>query len=86
MTSGNVDRTTSRDLVLSDGTFLPKGAFISAAIGPIMRDKEVFGEDADKFNGFRFSDQRTRDGENSKHQIVQISPEFLPFGMGNRAW
>lgn len=55
-------------------------------MGPIMRDKEFFGADADKFDGFRFAKLREKKGEDNKHQIVQISSEFLPFGMGKRAW
>ena len=84
--SVNVDRSTTKDITLSDGTHLPKGTFISAAVAHIMRDKDNFGEDADKFNGFRFSDRRAQQGQENKHQIVQISSDFLSFGMGRRAW
>jgi len=84
--SANVDRTTTKDITLSDGTHLPKGTFISAAVAHIMRDKDNFGEDADKFDGFRFSDRRARQGQENKRQIVQISSDFLNFGMGRRAW
>jgi hypothetical protein len=51
-----------------------------------MRDKKIYGEDADKFDGFRFSDRRAQKGEENRHQIVQIGSDYLPFGMGKRAW
>jgi cytochrome P450 len=82
----SIDRLTTRDITLSDGTFIPKGVHLSAASGPLMKDKEVYGGDADKFNGFRFSDRRSRPGEQNKHQLTQISSDFLAFGMGSRAW
>jgi cytochrome P450 len=82
----NIDRLTQKDFTLSDGTFIPKGVYLSAVMAPLMKDKDIYGEDADKFNGFRFSDLRKHPGEGNKHQLAQIDSIFLAFGMGKRAW
>lgn len=84
--TANVHRTITKDITLSDGTFLPKGTLISATAPHIMRDKNNFGEDADKFDGFRFSNRRIHQGQENGSQIVQLSSDFLTFGMGRRAW
>jgi cytochrome P450 len=82
----NIDRTPMKDITLADGTLLPKGAFVSIAMGPLMRDKDIYGEDADKFDPFRFSDRRSQEGGENRNQLVMINSEFLAFGMGKRAW
>lgn len=56
-------------------------------MGPMMKDPEVYGENAGEFEGFRFAEKRVREeGEEMKNQIVQIGKDFLTFGMGRRAW
>jgi len=48
-------------------------------------DETVY-EDAEKFDGFRFSKMREREGENAKHYSVNTGMEFLTFGHGKHAW
>lgn len=85
----NIDRLTLKPVTLSDGTYLPRGAFVSVAMGPMMKDPELsaFGPTAGEFDGFRFSEKRVKvEGEENRNQIVQIGNDFLPFGMGRHAW
>jgi hypothetical protein len=83
---GNSDRLTTRDITLSDGTFIPKGVFLSAVSTPLMADKGIYGEDAEKFNGFRFSDRRMQEGQENRYQLAQISPDYLVFGGASLGW
>jgi cytochrome P450 len=71
------------DMSLKDGTFIPKGTYIS--IGPVlMRDSSVFPE-PDKFDGHRFLNLRSQPGNENKYQFVTTSPEVNVFGHGHHA-
>jgi cytochrome P450 len=74
-----------RDYTFADGTTVPKGAIVVAPIMPIHFDERIY-KDADKFNGFRFSDMRELEGESAKHHVSNTNPEFLHFGHGHHAW
>jgi cytochrome P450 len=78
-------RLALRDHTFSDGTRVPKGAFVSAVSTPRHLDDEVY-PDAKTFQGFRFSDMRDEEGEGAKNQLVATSLDFLPFGHGRHAW
>jgi cytochrome P450 len=81
-----VTRKALRDYTFSDGTFVPKGATISAAATPIHYD-EAFYPNAARFEPFRFVDASEGGGENgSKSRFVSTANEFLPFGHGKHAW
>ncbi|TDL22834.1 cytochrome P450 [Rickenella mellea] len=79
-----VDRMALEDYTFSDGTFIPKGTLVSAAVGAMHHDEENY-KDANKFDGFRFADLREEDGEGVKHQMVSTTPEYLAFGHGRHA-
>ena len=73
-------------MTLSDGTFLPKGTLVSAAMWATPHDEAV-SPDADVFVPFRFARMRgAGEGEGTKHQFVHTSPEYIAFGHGKRAW
>lgn len=74
-----------RDLTLSDGTFIPKDTLIAAASYPMHYDDVIY-ENAATFDPFRFSRMREEDGEGTKHQFVNTSVEYIPFGHGKHAW
>jgi cytochrome P450 len=74
-----------RDYTFADGTSIPKGARIVAPIRPIHFDESIY-KDADKFDGFRFSDMRELEGESAKHHVSNTNLEFLHFGHGHHAW
>lgn len=78
-------RKAVQDFTFSDGTKIPKGAFVSAAVGPRHKDGEIY-EDPDVFNPWRFADLRDDEGEGAKHQMVNTSTEYIPFGLGRHAW
>ena len=71
------------EFTFSNGTRIPKGAFVSAIGTPRQLDDEVY-TDAKTFNGFRFSDMGEREG--MKNQLVTTSNDFLLFGHGKHAW
>ena len=73
------------DTELSDGTFIPKGSFVSANMTTIHNDPEYYPA-PDEFRPWRFSDMREKSAEEAlKHQAVNTSTEFLPFGHGRHA-
>lgn len=79
-----INRVLLEEVTLSDGTRLPKDSIIS--IPSIhMRDKEIFGENADKFDGYRFLHMRGEMGYENKWQFVTTSPEMYGFGHGTHA-
>ncbi|KAF4536404.1 Cytochrome p450 protein [Lasiodiplodia theobromae] len=84
ITSTLVNRVLTEDVVLKDGTRLPKGAMV--AIPSIaMVDPAVFGEDADRFDGRRFLRLREQPGQENRWQFVTTSPEMFGFGHGMHA-
>jgi cytochrome P450 len=74
-----------RQFVFSDGTKIPAGEVIGVPSGAIHTDPTVY-EDPNKFDAFRFSRTREREGENAKHHATNTSLEFLTFGHGKHAW
>lgn len=73
-------------MTLSDGTFIPAGTFIVAAAYPLHRDETKYAA-PDMFDPFRFSRMREKgNGEDVKHQFVNTSTDYIPFGHGKRAW
>jgi cytochrome P450 len=69
----------------SDGTVIPKGETLVAAMRPIHMDEEIY-ENPNQFNGFRFNELRERDGESARHLCTDASVEFLHFGLGHHIW
>ena len=81
-----MDREAWKDFTLSNGTFIPKGAQLSFVMKPLQLDRNIWGETGDSFNGFRSSDLRKDESESAKHQAINASPEFIPFGYGRHTW
>ncbi|KAI0713154.1 cytochrome P450 [Cerioporus squamosus] len=80
----SVTRKTLVDVTLSDGTFIPKDTLIVAASYPQHYDDSIY-DNAATFDPFRFSRMRGEDGEGTKHQFVNTSVEYIPFGHGKHA-
>ena len=78
-------RKALKDFRFSDGTLIPAGTFVSAATMPIHHDDEFYAN-PDVFDPWRFAHKREEDGEGIKHQYVNTSAEYIPFGHGRRAW
>ena len=79
-----MDRLALKDFTFSDGTYIPKGTYVSAATVHHL-DNNVY-PDAGTFKGFRFSDIRGEDGEGTKNQMVATSLDYVPFGHGRHSW
>ena len=79
-----MDRKILKDIVLPDGTLLPKDTLVAAAAHPTHHDAAHY-PDADVFRPFRFADMRAG-GEGTKHQFTHTSPDYVPFGHGRFAW
>ena len=78
-------RKAGKDIVLSDGTFIPRGTLMVTAAHSLHHDDSVYA-DPDVFDPWRFSRQREREGEAMKHQFVNTSVDYVPFGHGKHAW
>ena len=74
-----------KDLVLSDGTFIPKGTHIAVATGAIHYDHSLY-VNAGTFNPFRFSNLEGGEDEDFKHQMASATQDYLPFGIGKHTW
>ena len=81
----SVQRKALKDVTLVDGTFIPKGTMVCAASYPMHQD-ETHYTDAEEFDPFRFSRMREKEGEGVKHQYVNTSANYIPFGHGRHAW
>ncbi|EJF57560.1 cytochrome P450 [Dichomitus squalens LYAD-421 SS1] len=77
-------RKAVKDVVLVNGTLIPKGTMVIGPQLPTHLNEEYF-PDAQTFDPFRFSRMREKEGEGMKHQFVQTSTEFVAFGHGKRA-
>ena len=75
-----------KDVTLSDGTRIPKGTLVAAASVTAHTDDARYAE-PDVFDPFRFARMREGGVEDAlKHQLVNTSLDFLPFGHGKHAW
>ncbi|KAI0334069.1 cytochrome P450 [Cubamyces sp. BRFM 1775] len=81
---GSLLRRAEKDIVLSNGTFIPRGTLLSAAACSLHRDETIY-DDPDVFDPFRFARKRATKGEETRHQFVTASAEYLPFGLGRHA-
>jgi cytochrome P450 len=70
----------SEDITLSDGTFVPKNAFLSVS-SHNMWDSSVHA-DPERWDGYRFYRMRQEPGRENFALSVTTSPEHLAFGHG----
>ncbi|TFK79819.1 cytochrome P450 [Polyporus arcularius HHB13444] len=81
----NIFRKAVKDVTLSDGTRIPKGTLVAAASVTAHTDDTRYPE-PDVFDPFRFARMREGGVEDAvKHQLVNTSVDFLPFGHGKHA-
>ena len=74
-----------QDIMLDDGTRIPKGTLIGAAAYPTHHDDTNY-RNAEEFDPFRFCRLRENEGEDLKHQFHGTTVDYLPFGHGQHAW
>ena len=83
--TASVGRKALKDVVLSDGTLIPAGTLV-AANSYRMHYDDAYYPNADEFDPFRFARMREIEGEGTKHQFVNTSNNYVPFGVGRHAW
>jgi hypothetical protein len=72
-------RMTMQDYTFSDGTSVPSGSFVSAAISATHID-EAYYENAKMFDGYRHLGKSS-----GKHSMSVTSSRYLAFGHGKHA-
>ncbi|RPD82682.1 cytochrome P450 [Lentinus tigrinus ALCF2SS1-7] len=77
-------RVATKDMTLVDGTFIPRGTLITAAIAPAHRDQKHY-QCADVFDPFRFSRAREETGIGATQAFTHTSGKWLAFGHGKHA-
>lgn len=82
--TSSIQRKAMKNLVLSDGTFIPKGTRVVVPTRAIHHDHSLY-ENAYEFNPFRFSNLEDGEGENSRVQFTSVTQDYLPFGFGKHA-
>jgi len=79
------NRKVIKPVRLSDGTTLPKGAYITLPSDSVARDPDIYAN-PDHFDGFRFYEKRmSSKTEANRHQFATVGPESLAFGQGKQA-
>ena len=83
-----MSRVAMKDVVLQDGTRLPRGTMVAVTSYAMHHDTALLSG-ADTFDPFRFARMRGAEegpGQGAKHQLTSTSPEFLAFAHGRHAW
>ncbi|KAM6491947.1 Cytochrome P450, partial [Amanita muscaria] len=81
-------RKALKDFTFSDGMAIPAGTSVSIPYVPVHTDpaSSSLSERYPKnFDGFRFEKMRKQNGEDSKHQFVSLSVDYILFGHGRHA-
>ncbi|PSK56847.1 Ent-kaurene oxidase [Elsinoe australis] len=79
----SMNRYVERDIVLSDGTLLPKGSRVMVTAESYI-DPELYPE-PEKFKVDRFLKLRNQAGEENNWQFVTTSSKHMTFGHGQHA-
>ena len=74
-----------KDVTLNDGTTIPAGTLVMANSCSTHLDDDNY-VNAAEFDPFRFARMREAEGENTKHQFVNTSTDYINFGHGKHAW
>lgn len=77
-------RYVHENITLFDGTKIPKGSYFMMSCVHLL-DPSNFGENGDKFDGFRFLNLRQQPGQENRWQFVNTGPDNMRFGHGSRA-
>lgn len=76
-------RLAQEEIKLSDGTVIPKGAFLVVS-NDRMWDPNTYS-DPETFDPYRFLKLRETAGHETSAQLVSPSPEHMAFGFGRHA-
>ncbi|OOF99129.1 hypothetical protein ASPCADRAFT_513213 [Aspergillus carbonarius ITEM 5010] len=78
-----LNRVAMGEIILSDGTRIPKGASITVSAHN-LEDESIY-PGAKKYDGFRFYKKRQEPGNEHRYQFVTTSAEHFGFGHGMHA-
>ncbi|QSS64188.1 cytochrome P450, possible trichothecene C-8 hydroxylase [Histoplasma capsulatum] len=79
----NMNRITTANVTLSDGTFIPRNTS-TAVSSHRMWDPSVH-TNPDQWDGYRFYNKRQEPGQENLSQLVSTSPDHPAFGHGQHA-
>ncbi|KAJ5286667.1 hypothetical protein N7478_002353 [Penicillium angulare] len=79
----SLNRLALKEIPLSDGTVIPKGALIAVS-AHVNTDESIY-HNADKYDGYRFLKKRQEAGHEHRHQFVTTTTESFNFGHGLHA-
>ncbi len=75
-----LNRVFMQDYTLSNGTFIPKGTYLSTPVESMSYDPNIFGEDADRFDPWRFLESSKRNIDPAlKQTVLSTNPQLLVF-------
>lgn len=78
-----MNRLARKEIPLSDGTVIPKGAMIAVS-AHTNYDESIYPE-PEKYDGYRFLKKRQEPGHEHRHQFVTTTRESYSFGHGIHA-
>ena len=81
--TASLNRLALKEIPLSDGTVIPKGATI--AVSAHVNEDETIYPNAATYDGYRFYKMRQEPGHEHRHQFVTTSRESYGFGHGIHA-
>ncbi|EIM80751.1 cytochrome P450 [Stereum hirsutum FP-91666 SS1] len=84
VTLTSLNRYALRDYTFQDGTFIPKGTFVTASLHSLHMNDGTY-EDAEKFDPWRFVEKGANEEvleESMARQFTSTSAEYLAFGSG----
>lgn len=69
-----------------DGLHLPEGTHVSTIANSMQQDRDFWGEDADQYDPLRFYKKASGEAGGARQiAAVQLSEEYLSFGLGKHA-
>ena len=79
----SMHRYIEKPTKLSDGSRLPKGAWVTVAATP-AKDPNIWSQ-PETFDGFRFYSLRQQPGNENRYQLTTTNSEQIGFGVGKHA-
>ena len=80
-----MSRVVMKDFAFSNGVVVPAGTTIAIPMYGAHHDEATW-PDPFKFDPYRSSRMREQAIDDTKHQFVTPTTEFLPWGYGKNAW
>ncbi|KAF2766235.1 cytochrome P450 [Teratosphaeria nubilosa] len=84
MASSQMTRAVVSDFTFSNGTTVPRGAYVLAPMHAMYLDDDLY-PNASTFDAFRWSKLREQPGNANRFQFVSTSPRHINFGHGKDA-